>query len=258
MNTEIPSTIYTAGRLAALDQYFFTPALLGSLLQLDRRQTYQLVTRLKREGLADQVEKGKYLLLGLEPERVLSNPLFIASQLVNPCYVSYWPALHFHGLTTQAPQTIFCATTRKKNPITYRGQTYRYVLVRPHKFFGYRREIVGGLPVLVADEAKSIVDGLDQPRYAGGLGEVAQALNSALPDLDLDLLVDYAARMADKSLASRLGYLLEQLGQPVIGLPVSQSPVALDPARPRRGAYDARWHVVVNVPADSLFPHGVG
>lgn len=258
MDTKNLSTIYVAGHLQAQEQYYFTPTLLASLFNLERRRAYQLAGRLKSEGLADQVENGKYLLLGLEPERVLSNPLFIANQLVNPCYVSYWSAVHFHGLTTQAPHTVFCATTRKKNPLTYRDQTYRYVLVKPHKFFGYQRELVGGLRVLIADEAKAIVDSLDQPRYAGGLSEVANALTTALPDLDLELLVDYAVRMADKSLASRLGYLLDQLGKLAPGLPVSQSPVALDPEQPRQGAYDARWHVVVNVPADSLFPQGIG
>lgn len=258
MDGEMLSTIAVASRLMAQEQYYFSPALLAGLFQLDRRQAYRLAARLMKEGLAAQVEKGKYLLLGLEPERVLSNPLFIANRLVDPCYVSYWSALHFHGLTTQPPRTVFCATTRKKNPLNFRGQTYRYVLVKPHKFFGYRRELVGGLPVLVADEAKTIVDGLDQPRYAGGLSEVAQGLSAALPGLDLTLLVDYAVRMADKSLASRLGYLLERLGRPADGLPVSEGAVALDPERPRTGAHDTRWRVVVNVPPDQLFPPGVG
>jgi predicted transcriptional regulator of viral defense system len=120
----------------------------------ERRRAYQLAARLKEAGLAGQVEIGQYLLLGLEPELVLSNPLFIANQLVAPCYIGYWSALHFHGFSTQTPHTDFCATTRKKYPVTYRDQTYRYVLVKPHKFFGYQRERIGGLPVLVADEAK--------------------------------------------------------------------------------------------------------
>jgi predicted transcriptional regulator of viral defense system len=81
---------------------------------------------------------------------------------------------------------------------------------------------------------------------------------AALPDLEVELLVDDAIRMADKRLVSRLGYLLEQLGRPTPGLAVSQSPVALDPARPRRGVYKARWHVVVNVPADRHFRQGIG
>ncbi len=202
---EIQSPISAARLLLAQEQYYFTPGFLAILLRLGHRQAYRLVARLSDEGLAAKVEKGKYLLLGLEPERVLSNPLFIANQLVNPSYVSYWSALHLHGLTSQVPQTVFCATTRKKQPIKFQGQTYCYVLIKPHKFFGYRREPVGALPVLIADEAKAIVDSLDQPRYAGGLSEVAQALRPALPDLDLELMMDYAVKMVDKSLASRLG-----------------------------------------------------
>ena len=130
----IPSPVSVARSLLAEEQYYFTPALLVSLLRLDRKQAYRLAARLSDQGLAAKIEKGKYLLLGLEPERVLSNPLFIANQLVNPSYVSYWSALHHHGLTTQVPQTVFCVTTRKKRPITFRGQTYRYVLIKPHKF----------------------------------------------------------------------------------------------------------------------------
>jgi predicted transcriptional regulator of viral defense system len=74
-----------------------------------------------------------------------------------------------------------------------------YVTLKPHKFFGYRREMLGGLPVLVADEAKAIVDCLDQSRYAGGMLEVGQALHTALPELDVDLLVDYAIRILTRT-----------------------------------------------------------
>jgi predicted transcriptional regulator of viral defense system len=73
---------------------------------------------------------------------------------------------------------------------------------------------VGGLPVLIADEAKAIVDSLDQLRYAGGVAEVAKALRAALEVVDRLTLVEYANRMEDKSLGSRLGFLLETLGQP--------------------------------------------
>ena len=76
-------------------------------------EAYRLAARLKAEGLGEEVEKGKYLLLGLEPERVLSNPLFIASHLAAPAYVSYWSALHYYGFTEQVPLTAFVATTKK-------------------------------------------------------------------------------------------------------------------------------------------------
>lgn len=252
------STISIARQLRQRELFYFTPTLLADLFSLERRQVYRLLVRLKSEGLIAEVEKGKFLLLGLEPERVLSHPLFISTQLVTPAYISYWSALHFYGFTEQVPLTTFLATTRKRRPLQFRDFRFYFVQVKPHKFFGYRRESVDDLPLLIADEAKAIIDSLDQMRYAGGLGEVAKALRAALEVVHLPTLVEYANRMGEKTLGSRLGYLLEKLGHPVEGLIRSATPVKLDPARPRHGRYEGRWQVIVNVPETELWPEGVG
>ncbi len=252
------SSTYVTRRLHQLDLFYFTPSLLADLLSLERRRTYRLVARLKDEGLVDEVEKGKYLLLGLEPERVLSNPLFIASHLVAPAYVSYWSVLHYYGFTEQVPLTTFVATTKKKEPVSFRDFRFRFVRIKPRKFFGYRREMLGDLPVVVADEAKAIVDSLDLPQYAGGIAEVAKALRAALETVDVLTLVRYANRMEDKSLGSRLGYLLESLGYPAEGLISSISPIKLDPSRPRTGRTDSRWQVVANISEAEMITQGVG
>jgi predicted transcriptional regulator of viral defense system len=243
---KVLSSIYVARRLRQGDLFYFTPSLLADLLGLTQRQTYRVIARLRADGLVDEVERGKYLLLGLEPEMVLSNPLYIASHLIAPAYVSYWSALHHYGFTEQVPLTTFVATTRKKRPVTYRGFRFQFVALKPHKFFGYRRERIGDLPALVADEAKAIVDSLDLPQHAGGIGEVAKALQTALETVDVSTLIEYANRMGNKSLGSRLGYLLEFYGQPAEGLVRSVSPVKLDPTRPRTGDTLTRWQVVVN------------
>jgi len=250
--------ISIARQLHQHDLFYFTPTLLANFLGLDRRPTYRLIDRFQAEGLVIEVERGKFLLLGLEPGRVLANPLFIASHLVIPGYISYWSALHFHGFTEQVPLTTFVATTKKKRPVAFRTFRFRFVTIKSLKFFGYRRETLGDLPVLVADEAKAIVDCLDQPRYAGGVAEVAKALRAALDTVDVVVLVDYANRMGDRSLGSRLGYLLETLGQHADGLIRSAGPIKLDPTRPRTGRHVPRWQVVVNLPETELFPRGVG
>jgi predicted transcriptional regulator of viral defense system len=218
-----------------------------------------LIARLRADGLVDEVERGKYLLLGLDPERVLANPLFIASHLIAPAYVSYWSALHHYGFTEQVPLTTFVATTRKKRSVSFQGFRFHFVVVKPHKFFGYRRERIGDLPTVVADEAKAIVDSLDLLQHAGGIGEVAKALQVALETVDVPTLIDYANRMENKSLGSRLGYLLESFGQSAEGLVHSVSPVKLDPTRPRTGHTVAPWQIVVNVPEHELADReGVG
>ena len=153
---------------------------------------------------------------------------------------------------------MFIATTRKKRPVEFRHLRFRFVTVKPPKFFGYRREVIADLPTLIADEAKAIVDSLDQPRYAGGVAEVAKALRTALTVAEAPTLIEYANRMGNRSLGSRLGYLLQRLGHSAEGLLRSAVPVALEPSRPRRGPLNSRWQVVVNVPEAELEALGVG
>lgn len=66
---EVLSSIYVAQQLQRSDLFYFTPSLLADLLTLTQRQAYRLISRLRSDGLVDEVERGKYLLLGLDPER---------------------------------------------------------------------------------------------------------------------------------------------------------------------------------------------
>lgn len=252
--------ISTARLLLQHGLYVFESRTLAALLGVESSRLAHLLQRMEQEGLVVRVERGKYVLLGLESAQTLANPLSVASQLVTPSYVSFWSALHFHGLTEQAPRTVFVAVTRQKRPFAFRGTTFQFVRLAPHMFFGYRREMLVGLSLTVADEAKAILDSLYLPGNAGGLTEVAKALRAALLDgrVETAQLVEYARRMCNASLAGRLGYLLERLGQSAAGLEPPRGPVALDPSRPRGGAYDRRWKVYVNVAGEELFPEGVG
>ena len=79
-----PDPIFTMRHLRQRDQFYFTPRTLADLLALDLAWVYRLVAQWKDSNLTAEVEKGKCLLPGLEPERVMSNPLNIASRLVVP------------------------------------------------------------------------------------------------------------------------------------------------------------------------------
>lgn len=239
--------------------FSFDGRMIADLLKLDKFQTTRILQRMKREGLVAGVERGKYLLLGLTPEKIFSNPLYIGANLLSPSYISYWSALHFHGLTEQVPHTVFVATTRRKSQISFRGTRYRFITIKPAAFFGYRRETLDGLPVPIADEAKSILDSLALPEYAGGITEVAHALSTAFSEqaLDVKRLVEYADRLNSGSLSSRLGHLLDLLHQPVEGLRPSRGPVRLDPRLAERGKFNSRWRLYVNISPDDLFPKGI-
>lgn len=267
------SAIYLARMLNERELFFFSSRTLADLIGCDPAQVYPLVRQLVRTGLIAEIENGKYLLLGFEPERVLANPLFIGCHLVTPGYVSYWSALHSYGFTEQAPVTVYVATTKRKLPVEYAGHRFRFVTIQPRKFFGYRREQMGGLPVLIADEAKALIDSLSAPQYAGGITEITKALRSAVAQVDINTLVEYTHQLGDKTLGSRLGYLLNLIGKPVapcngvtapangnetVHLIHSTSLVKLDPSRPVRGQRNARWRVDVNIEIDELMEEGIG
>jgi predicted transcriptional regulator of viral defense system len=214
---------------------------------------------MEKDGLVARIEQGKFLLLGLTPERVLSNPLYIGCNVVIPAYISFWSALHFHGFTEQAPRTTFVATTRRKKDIKFHEMNFKFVTLQPRAFFGYRREMLAELPVVVADEPKSILDSLSLPQYAGGVSEIAKALQIVLAkgSLELPVLLEYAERLQNASLRSRLGYLLEYLGQSTSSLKPAKGPVKLDSQSPARGSFNNRWKLYVNIEPKDLFPQGV-
>lgn len=253
------SPITIAQKLSRYDLFTFTSRTLADLFKLDKFQTSNLLQRMEQVGLVARIEQGKYVLLGLTPEKVLSNPFYIGSNLVTPSYVSFWSALHFHGLTEQAPRQIFIAICRRKSELTFNKMKFKFITINPKIFFGYQRVYHAELPVVIADEAKAILDSLSLPQYAGGITEVAKALAIAVEEkrLDIPTLVEYAGRFESQSLTSRLGYLLELLGQSTDGLQEPKGPVRLDPQNPDKGEYNVRWKLYVNIPLSDLFPTGV-
>jgi predicted transcriptional regulator of viral defense system len=254
INTKIKASNYIKSLLDQ-DRYFFTVQSFADQFGLPKAKAYQTLLRLKRAGFISEVEKGKYVTLGLQPERVLANPMFIATKIAHPAYVSFWSALHFFGFTEQVPRTIFVATTHRKPPVRFQGgYEFQYIHLKPAKFFGYHREMMDALPVLIADREKAIVDALDQPRYAGGIVEVFKCLANARQELDQAKLIDYANRFGSKSLGSRLGYLLSRLEIRAEELVISESAVRLDPSRKPSKVWDTRWRINLNVPRRELNP----
>ncbi len=251
--------ISIAKNLIQRELFAFNSRTISALFGLDKFQTLSLLDRMEQAGLVARVEQGKFLLLGLTPEKVLSNPLYIGCNLATPAYVSFWSALHFYGLTEQVPHTVFVATTRRKKEVVFREMHFKFVTFKPEAFFGYRREMLADLPVVVADEAKSILDSLNLPQYAGGVSEVAKALQNAISDgsFEMPVLLEYAGRLQNGSLSSRLGYLLELLGQSSDDLQASKGPVKLDPQKPASGVFNRRWQLYINIDREDLFPQGV-
>lgn len=219
--------------------------------------TRQFLERLQRKGWIARIRRGRYAVIPLssgEERTPQLHEFLVAMELVSPAVIAYWSALNHHGMTEQIPRTVFVATDHPVHrPLREAlGFTFKIVSLRPQKFFGNVREWIHEQPFWVTNKEKTIIDGLDIPKYVGGVGEIARALAGAWKELDKSLLQEYAAKIGNTAAAKRLGFLMESLnlGSPenlrkAVSLAPGFSP--LDPTLPREGKHNRRWGLLINV-----------
>lgn len=249
------STKYIIERLFKEGLYYFDIRLFSYIFNLTPIKSSQWFKRLEEKGFIKEVEKGKYLLLGFQPQRVLSEPFFIGVKIHIPSYISFWSALNFYGFTEQVPKTIFIATTKRKNDVVFEGVRFRYIRLSSRKFFGYIQEKSGELSYLIAEPEKALIDSMDQPRYAGGMEEISKCIYNARDDIKGKKLIEYARTFGNKALNSRLGFIIEKIGMKAGKLlqSISRPYVKLDPQKKNSNIWDKKWHVNVNIKLDEIF-----
>jgi len=251
-----PLTNHLLSTLVERDQYLFTSRDARRIVRRNASAANKLLHTLVRQGHIQRLEKGKFLLQSAptNEEIVGEHEFLVAMQLVQPSYIGYWTALHYHGLTEQLANVVFVATPKQKRAMRIHGITYRFITLAKRKFFGIETQQIGGRSFQISDPEKTIVDCFSHPEYCGGIIEAAKGLWNGLHErrLDLDRLTHYAERLGNRAVLKRIGYLIEFYQIPVNGhltrwlehLSAGYNP--LDPLGSRRGTHNARWHLLIN------------
>jgi len=174
-------------------------------------------------------------------------------EIVSPSAIAYWSALNHYGMTEQLPRTVFVVTNhpvRQPNKEIL-GINFKIISLRPKKFFGIKKDWINEREFKITDREKTIIDGLDLPEYAGGIGEIANAMAGAWKELDEIKLRNYAVKIGNSAAAKRLGFLMETLK---LGdaqsfrkqVSLSSGFSALDPGLPHKGKRSCRWGLLIN------------
>ena len=225
-------------------------------LEIPQEVLWVLLHRLEQQGRIERIEKGKYMVipLGSEKGKYTLNEFTLGTVIVDPCIISYWSALHHHGLTEQIPLTVFIQTTsrKKKQNLKIFGIPYKIIRVKPEKIFGTEKLWIDETEVLITNKEKTIIDCLDKPKYAGGIIEVAKALQEK--SIDLEKIRDYTIKLNNSAVTRRLGYLCDKLEIPIKldyneinkYLKKVRNYIPLDPTMPYEGSKDSKWQVIVN------------
>lgn len=212
------------------------------------------VERLVKKRWVVRIIKGKYLVVPLSAgvEGKYSEHEFILASLFKPAYVGYWTALNYYGFTEQVPNIIFVVSRRKIRSREIFGVEFRFVYLSERKFFGFMELNISNYSVYISDKEKTVVDCLDKPKYCGGMTEVMKAF-SMVDELDMGKLIGYAVKMSG-AVVKRLGVILDMHGidSKLLKDHVSGGYTIFDPTRERRGMYNSKWRIFVNLSGEEL------
>jgi predicted transcriptional regulator of viral defense system len=217
----------------------------------------QFLDRLQRKGWLRRIKRGKFAVIPLSSgdTRVPQlHEFLIAMELVSPAAIAYWSALNHHGMTEQIPRTVFVATNHRVQKSTREtlGVTFQIVSVQPTKFFGIETDWINEQPFSVTDKEKTIIDGLDLPKYVGGVGEIAKALAQSWQELNEEKLREYAVKIGNTAVGKRLGFY-QCGGGPVI-ISAEHHRTAEDPLLPSQGKNLHRWDLRLNILPEESYP----
>jgi len=239
---------------------------LGPRVGLKDSYLWEALYHLRRTGWIVSLRRGLYALSPTVPGVTPAHEFEIAMALADPAAISHWSALHHHGLTEQVPRDVFVLTTtrtpvpRMRDPKAKQARgrylvgdtSYRFVQVKPERYFGVEKIWVGEARVTITDPERALLDALARPQYCGDFAEVLHAFRARGPSLDMDRIIRYALKL-DAATAKRLGWVLEHQGVDPSKLDrLAAVPIKgyrkLDSTGPRKGPCSRRWMIQENLP----------
>lgn len=213
--------------------------------------TANLLKRMEKAGLIDRVRRGHYAVrqLGVlgTPAAAEDIALSVGAAFIGlPHRIAYRSALYEHDLVVHPARTIHVSTIRRVRAKTISGRWLK-VIIEPVEKLDIGRVRYGNS--YVSDLHRAILDAADRPRLVGGVEVLAEAVATAAPNLNPDILIDYARRLGYAAPLRRLGSMADTLTlDPLAGSfgPINKITADLDlePGSDEPVAWrDKRWRV---------------
>lgn len=205
---------------------------LADLNQIIRNRDYS------KKFLRNAVKKGMVKKIIRDAYTLYDDPFLVSSFIVRPSYVTSVSALSFHGLITQIPNQIYCATTRKARIIDFETKVN---FVHINYFFGFTNEAYKNFSVPIAKPEKAIIDSIKVVPL--------NVVEEALGEINLELMIEYLKKIKKSSIIKRVGFLLDRNGFDIyeyIRDFINSKYVLFDPLLKKDGRKNKKWRVIEN------------
>jgi predicted transcriptional regulator of viral defense system len=234
------------------------------ILRLNEVSSSSFVRKLANRGVVTRLKPGLFILipfeLGKEAEYI-GNPLVVAREIVGgkDYFLSHATAMEIHGGITQPQLVVYVTILKPRRSITALGIEFRFIYNQKKYFFGISDHwVTKQEKVKVSDLERTIIDGLKQPEYFGGLTEVAKGLWIRHQEIKVNRLIGYAIKIGVGAVIRRLGFLLElyKIGTSedweILSSHLTETYVRLDPLLPSEGKFLRKWRLQLNVSPEEL------
>jgi len=225
----------------------------------------KLAHGLVKKGWLERLRPGLFQLVPADRGRegvADTNPLAAGAVLISPYFYSFGTACTHYGLTEQIFSDVYLSCQDDRRPESIRGKRYVFVQVPRQRFFGFKEITVLGHAVQMATAERALLDAIDRPRYAGGIGEVSRIAQRGARKISWEVLLELARPWGSSALVQRLGYFMD-LHE--VDVPDTARAALLEIVRPQSkiqlgsrrkwgtsGKLVRPWNVVENVPRDVL------
>ncbi|MBI2602205.1 MAG: transcriptional regulator [Deltaproteobacteria bacterium] len=241
----------------------------ASLLKLHGKEAAGFVDRLIERGLVTRLKGGLYQLVPFELGRestYVGDPFIIMAELAASCmkepekyFISHGSAMELHQMVTQPQFKVFATVPKFLRSRNIHGTEFRFVTCKPDHFFGFEKDWrTKTKSILVSDIERTVLDGMKQPDYCGGIGEVAKGLWIKRTAIDIPKLIEYALKLESGAVYRRLGFLCsfyeiasEDSLKPLKSRLTSTYQL-LDPSLPKEGPYTSSWKIQLNISEQEL------
>jgi len=216
---------------------------LRTLLNWSNNRINNTLASLDKKGVLIHIKRNQYTL----KDKINDSSFEIATETIKPSYISFWSALSFHGLTEQQVNEIQIVTTKQYQDLQLGPHKLSITTFKPNLFYGYK--LLDGF--VIAEIEKALIDSLYLPEKCGGLSEFLKCLTNSWKDINQKRLLKYVIKFNNKSLVSRLGYLIEYLNLETDILDKllqfrSESYIKLSVFDKRNKNYNKKWRILVN------------
>lgn len=215
------------------------------LTHWDQHRIHNILQSLIKKNLITRIKRNNYVLTESLPDHIYT----IATETITPSYISFWTALSYYGFTDQQLTAIQLVSTQQKKPMKISSFTIESTTFHIKRFFGYHKNQEN---ITIATPEKTFIDSLYQIEKCGGLDEYCKALQNAWSSLNQQKLVSGLIRFQNKSIISRIGYIIDHLLLPktkyidILEKNRSQTPVKLNPSKTKNDTINKKWNLFIN------------